>query len=81
MRIEVIIAKIFLLLVGVIDVLVGEFFRRIQYAFFDNEGYVSVRYVVANNLSVIGAIKEDKQRISEIFQETWESVDDWFVSE
>lgn len=29
MRIEVIIAKIFLLLVGVIDVLVGEFFRRI----------------------------------------------------
>ncbi|WP_423826809.1 DinI-like family protein, partial [Shigella sonnei] len=27
----------------------------------------------ANNLSVIGATKEDKQRISEILQETWES--------
>ncbi|EEX4301465.1 TPA: DinI-like family protein, partial [Escherichia coli] len=25
--------------------------------------------------------KEDKQRISEILQETWESADDWFVSE
>ncbi|EGO7642698.1 TPA: DinI-like family protein, partial [Shigella sonnei] len=24
---------------------------------------------------------EDKQRISEILQETWESADDWFVSE
>ncbi|EJQ0214346.1 DinI-like family protein, partial [Escherichia coli] len=23
----------------------------------------------------------DKQRISEILQETWESADDWFVSE
>ena len=34
-----------------------------------------------NNLSVIGATKEDKQRISEILQETWESADDWFVSE
>ena len=42
---------------------------------------VSVRYAAANNLSVIGATKEDKQRISEILQETWESADDWFVSE
>ncbi|HCX5530344.1 DNA damage-inducible protein I, partial [Escherichia coli] len=41
----------------------------------------SVRYAAANNLSVIGATKEDKQRISEILQETWESADDWFVSE
>ncbi|WP_050596104.1 DNA damage-inducible protein I [Shigella flexneri] len=55
--------------------------RRIQYAFPDNEGHVSVRYAAANNLSVIGATKEDKQRISEILQETWESADDWFVSE
>ncbi|WP_252860780.1 DinI-like family protein, partial [Shigella sonnei] len=42
--------------------------RRIQYAFPDNEGHVSVRYAAANNLSVIGATKEDKQRISEILQ-------------
>ncbi|EBT7672106.1 DNA damage-inducible protein I, partial [Salmonella enterica] len=27
------------------------------------------------------ASKEDKERISEIFQETWESADDWFINE
>lgn len=31
--------------------------------------------------ALAGATKEDKQRISEILQETWESADDWFVSE
>ena len=75
MRIEVTIAKTSPLPAGAIDA------RRIQYAFPDNEGHVSVRYAAANNLSVIGATKEDKQRISEILQETWESADDWFVSE
>ena len=77
MRIEVTIAKTSPLPAGAIDALA----RRIQYAFPDNEGHVSVRYAAANNLSVIGATKEDKQRISEILQETWESADDWFVSE
>ncbi|EAO6916661.1 DinI-like family protein, partial [Salmonella enterica] len=24
---------------------------------------------------------EDKERISEILQETWESADDWFINE
>ncbi|WP_080091734.1 DinI-like family protein [Salmonella enterica] len=38
-------------------------------------------YATANNLSVIGASKEDKERISEILQETWESADDWFINE
>lgn len=81
MRIEVTIAKTSPLPAGAIDALAGEISRRIQYAFPDNEGHVSVRYAAANNLSVIGATKEDKQRISEILQETWESADDWFVSE
>ncbi|EAM5156089.1 DinI-like family protein, partial [Salmonella enterica] len=27
------------------------------------------------------ASKEDKERISEILQETWESADDWFINE
>ena len=75
MRIEVTIAKTSPLPAGAIDALAGELSRRIQYAFPDNEGHVSVRYAAANNLS------EDKQRISEILQETWESADDWFVSE
>ncbi|VEC30912.1 damage-inducible protein [Escherichia coli] len=77
MRIEVTIAKTSPLPAGAIDALAGELSRRIQYAFPDNEGHVSVRYAAANNLSVIGATKEDKQRISEILQETWESADDW----
>lgn len=47
----------------------------------DNEGNVTVRYAGTNNLSVIGATKEDKERISEILQETWESADDWFINE
>ena len=89
MRIEVTIAKTSPLPAGAIDALAhvpfaprgGDLPRRIQYAFPDNEGHVSVRYAAANNLSVIGATKEDKQRISEILQETWESADDWFVSE
>ena len=42
---------------------------------------VSVRYAANNNLSVIGGIKEDKDRISEILQETWESADDWFITD
>ncbi|STH61823.1 damage-inducible protein [Escherichia coli] len=75
MRIEVTIAKTSPLPAGAIDALAGELSRRIQYAFPDNEGHVSVRYAAANNLSVIGATKEDKQRISEILQETWESAD------
>ncbi len=81
MRIEVTIAKTSPLPAGAIDALAGELSRRIQYAFPDNEGHVSVRYAAANNLSVIGATHEDQQRISVILQETWESADDWFVSE
>ena len=40
-----------------------------------------MRYAANNNLSVIGGIKEDKDRISEILQETWESADDWFITD
>jgi len=81
MRIEVTIAKTSPLPAGAIDALAGELSRRIQHHFPDNEGNVTVRYAGANNLSVIGATKEDKERISEILQETWESADDWFINE
>ncbi len=40
-----------------------------------------MRYAGSNNLSVIGGAKEDKERISEILQETWESADDWFITD
>lgn len=57
MRIEVTIAKTSPLPAGAIDAWLANF-RRIQYAFPDNEGHVSVRYAAANNLSVIGATKK-----------------------
>ncbi|WP_080113051.1 DNA damage-inducible protein I [Salmonella enterica] len=79
MRIEVTIAKTSPLPAGAIDALAGP--RRISHHFPENLGNVTVRYATANNLSVIGASKEDKERISEILQETWESADDWFINE
>ncbi|EKR1672975.1 DNA damage-inducible protein I [Salmonella enterica] len=81
MRIEVTIAKTSPLPAGAIDALEGELSRRISHHFPENLGNVTVRYATANNLSVIGASKEDKERISEILQETWESADDWFINE
>lgn len=64
MRIEVTIAKTSPLPAGAIDALAGELSRRIQHHFPDNEGNVTVRYAGANNLSVIGATKEDKENAS-----------------
>ncbi len=58
MRIEVTIAKTSPLPAGAIDALAGELSRRIQYAFPDNEGHVSVRYAAANNLSVMAQQKK-----------------------
>ena len=81
MRIEVTIAKTSPLPAGAIDALAGELSRPITPHFSPNDGNVTVRYAAANNLSVIGASKEDKERISEILQETWESADDWFIKE
>ncbi|ENQ7057039.1 DNA damage-inducible protein I [Salmonella enterica] len=81
MRIEVTIAKTSPLPAGAIDALAGELSRRISHHFPKNLDNVTVRYAAANNLSVIGASKEDKERVSEILQETWESADDWFINE
>ncbi|WP_227630376.1 DinI-like family protein [Klebsiella pneumoniae] len=57
----------------------NELSRRIAEQFPAIDSQVSVRYATGNQLSVFGALKEDKDRISEILQETWESADDWFV--
>ncbi|CAD5354476.1 DNA damage-inducible protein I [Enterobacter cancerogenus] len=81
MRIEVTIAKTTVLPAGALDALAGELSRRIDENFPDNENPVTVRYATANNLSVIGGAKEVKERISEILQETWESADDWFITD
>lgn len=81
MRIEVTIAKTTPLPAGALDALAGELSRRINNQYPDTDGNVTVRYAANNNLSVIGGIKEDKDRISEILQETWESADDWFITD
>lgn len=81
MRIEVTIAKTTVLPAGAIDALAQELTRRIDKQFPQHSSQVSVRYATANNLSVLGGAKEDKDRISEILQETWESADDWFITD
>ena len=79
MRIEVTIAKTSPLPAGAIDALVGELSRRLNNSFPETDNTITVRYAAANNLSVLGGAKEDKERITEILQETWESADDWFI--
>ncbi len=81
MRIEVTIAKTTPLPAGAVDALTGELYRRIQDAWPDISIKVQVRLASSNQLSVLGGTKEDKIRISEILQETWESADDWFDAE
>ncbi|WPM85879.1 DNA damage-inducible protein I [Apirhabdus apintestini] len=80
MRIEITLAKATPLPPGAVDALSEELTRRIEAAFPDIPGQVQVRYAAGNNLFVLGASSEDKARISEILQETWESADDWFYS-
>ncbi len=81
MRIEVTIAKTTPLPAGAVDALAGELSRRIQDTWPDISTEVKVRLASSNQLSVLGGAKEDKTRISEILQETWESADDWFNAE
>lgn len=81
MRIEVTIAKTTPLPPGAIDALADELSRRVDQDYPQTENKITVRYATANNLSVFGAPKEDKDRVSEILQETWESADDWFTSD
>ncbi|KAE9484687.1 DNA-damage-inducible protein I [Klebsiella aerogenes] len=79
MRIEVSIAKTTALPNGALEALNNELAKRIAHYYPERENQVTVRYAAGNNLSVIGGLKEDKDRISEILQETWESADDWFI--
>ncbi|WP_039058051.1 DNA damage-inducible protein I [Enterobacter sp. Bisph1] len=81
MRIEVTIAKTTTLPPGAVDALAGELSRRVNSFYTDRENTITVRYAAANNLSVLGGAKEDKDRITEILQETWESADDWFITD
>ncbi|MGM3160052.1 DNA damage-inducible protein I [Dickeya undicola] len=77
MRIELTIAKTTLLPAGALEALTNELSHRVHDIYPDTS--VHIRYAAANNLSVFGGNKDDKERISEILQETWESADDWFI--
>lgn len=39
---------------------------------------VRVRRGTANDVTVLGGMKSDKELVNEILQQTWESADDWF---
>ncbi|CAH0182001.1 DNA damage-inducible protein I [Erwinia aphidicola] len=81
MRIEVTVAKTTSLPAGAIDALTQELSKRIDQHFPDGSNTISVRYASANNLTVMGGGKEAKDRITDILQETWESADDWFITD
>jgi DNA-damage-inducible protein I len=76
MRIEITLAKATPLPAGALEALTQEFTTRIDKQFDDPQ--VQVRYAGANGISVMGGSKEDKELITTILQETWESADDWF---
>ncbi|QTF08820.1 DNA damage-inducible protein I [Brenneria izadpanahii] len=79
MRVEITIAKSSPLPAGALEALTHELGRRIHQHYPDTP--INIRYAAANNLSVLGGNKDDKERISELLQETWESADDWFIPE
>jgi len=79
MRVEVMIDKTTKLPLGAVEALSGELSKRINQQFPDT--VVQVRLAGANGLTVLGGAKTDKDIISEILQETWESADDWFATE
>ncbi|SPW26772.1 DNA-damage-inducible protein I [Edwardsiella tarda] len=76
MRIELTLDKRNPLPDGALDAFRHEFSRRIQPHYPDC--IVQVRQASANNLSVLGGNKSDREIIETILQETWESADDWF---
>ncbi|RWR01940.1 damage-inducible protein I [[Pantoea] beijingensis] len=81
MRVEVTVAKTTVLPAGALEALTDELAKRIDKQFPETDNRVSVRYASANNLTVMGGGKESKDRISDILQETWESADDWFITD
>lgn len=81
MRVEVTIDKTKPLPAGALEALLGELSKRINQQFSETDNKIQVRYAGANNLSVLGAPKTDRDRIEEILQETWESADEWFTTD
>ncbi|NIF20520.1 MULTISPECIES: DNA damage-inducible protein I [Pantoea] len=79
MRVEITVAKTQPLPPGALEALSQELERRLLRQFPESDHRVSVRYASSNQLSVLGASKEDREHVSDLLQETWESADDWFA--
>lgn len=79
MRVEVTVDKTKPLPSGAIEALTVELSKRVNRQFPNSS--IQVRYAGANGLSVLGGAKTDRVLIEELFQETWESADEWFSTE
>ncbi|MDM3064145.1 DinI-like family protein [Citrobacter sp. CK180] len=76
MKIEVTIDRTKQLPDGAVPALEQELLRRLERNF-DGCNLI-IRRAGSDGLSIIGGADDDKKRIEEILQETWESADDWF---
>ncbi|HDT4031550.1 TPA: DinI family protein [Klebsiella aerogenes] len=61
---------------GAVPALEKELLRRLDQNF--NNCRLVIRRASSDGLTVLGGMDEDKKRIEEILQDTWESADDWF---
>lgn len=75
MQVEISISKDMHLPSGALEALHNEFSKRLHKYFEDIEVRIKRG---PTNLSVLGGLKTDKDLISDLLQETWESADDWF---
>ncbi|MDL4914539.1 MAG: DNA damage-inducible protein I [Enterobacterales bacterium endosymbiont of Blomia tropicalis] len=81
MRIDITVARTQPLPPGALDALSQELARRIDEQFPDAVHHIKVRYASTGQLSVLGGGKETRDQISDILQQTWESADDWFMTD
>lgn len=79
MKVEILLDKRNPLPSGADDALQIELQKRLSKRF-DQDVEVQVRMASANNMTVLGGKKGDKDIVTEILQEAWESADDWFDS-
>lgn len=78
MKVEVSIDRNKKLPAGAAEALERELLRRISNEDAEREHTVKVALKGQDGLSISGATSEEKKRVEEILQETWESADDWF---
>lgn len=61
---------------GALSALETELLKRLTNQYEDCR--LVIRRAGSDGLSIFGGDKDDKKKIEEILQETWESADDWF---